>query len=101
MDSDRRSGFSQYNENAYSANSRAAPNTHARDMSMGSNFYNPRASRDLQAGQRGTYFDNRETLNASKGDDLNPDNGWDVYADFNNAGPKYSSIKAKSDGSVR
>lgn len=65
---------------------------------MASNFYNSRTSRDIQAGQKGAYFDNRETQNASKGDDLNPDNGWDVYADFNNAGPRYSSVKAKNDG---
>ncbi|KAG8807372.1 hypothetical protein FRC18_005595 [Serendipita sp. 400] len=96
MDSDRRSGYFQNQDNAYAASTRSAPKPHAHNSSMASNFQN-RTSRDFQNTIRDPYQDAGKTPGgtpASKDDD---ENGWNVYADFNNAGPRYSSLK-KNDG---
>ncbi|KAJ7636898.1 hypothetical protein FB45DRAFT_907659 [Roridomyces roridus] len=64
-----------------------------------SSFFNPgRGSTDPFAGQahagynRGSFFNagREEPLKGGR-DEEEADPGWDVYADFNNAGPRYSS----------
>ena len=95
MDSDRRSGYSQYYDNSNAANPRPrGPPVHAGGDS--SSFREPRMSREMLNPTRDSYRDSLHT--PGKGDDFTPDNGWDVYSDFNNAGPRYASVKAMNDG---
>jgi hypothetical protein len=81
MDSDRRSGYPQQYDNYASTNMR----------STASPTHNGRPSRELL---------NNANESRSRADDFNPEHGWDVYADFNNTGPRYSSVKTTADGCV-
>lgn len=76
-----------------------------------SSFFNPertsRGSTDLLAGRagynRGEFFHagREEPLKGGRDEEElgpgSPDGGWDVYADFNNAGPRYSSAFGQQD----
>ncbi|CAG8714528.1 10847_t:CDS:2, partial [Acaulospora colombiana] len=75
MDSDRRSGFPQQYDSYSPTNIRSAASP-----TQG------RQSRELLTESR------------SRADDFNPEHGWDVYADFNNTGPRYSAVKTTPDG---
>ncbi|KAK7023076.1 hypothetical protein R3P38DRAFT_2957394 [Favolaschia claudopus] len=59
----------------------------------------PLGGRPSNAGyNRGSFFPaaREEPLKGGR-DEEEGDNGWDVYADFNNAGPRYSSAFGKQD----
>ncbi|KAJ7868723.1 hypothetical protein B0H14DRAFT_2728654 [Mycena olivaceomarginata] len=71
-----------------------------------SSFFNPRGSMDPLAGRPSTagYNSNsffpaarEEPLKGGRDEEEGPDGGWDVYADFNNAGPRYSSAFGTQD----
>ena len=96
-----------------------APSASRHDRDDASSFFamgNQRRSQDLLVGQsagynRASYFDvGREApvkgvheeedaafLGARPGAGKDEETGWDVYADFNNAGPRYSSAFVKYD----
>jgi len=80
-----------------------------------SSFFNPdhRASRNLDAAgrastagyNRGSFFfaGREEPLKGGRDEEEEaggPDGAWDIYADFNNAGPKYSSAFGGSAASI-
>lgn len=102
MDSDRRSGYSQYYGNNNTANSKGpiglagAANDHARNDSM-AGLPHPRASQELLGGHRNSYASS-SPFKPDTGDDMNPEDGWNVYSDFNNSGPRYSSLRTNTDG---
>ncbi|KAJ7068985.1 hypothetical protein B0H15DRAFT_925890 [Mycena belliarum] len=72
-----------------------------------SSFYNPERrgstdplSRPAGAGYNSTSFypGREEPLKGGRDEEeTGPDGGWDVYADFNNAGPRYSSAFGQQD----
>ncbi|KAJ7626634.1 hypothetical protein DFH06DRAFT_735290 [Mycena polygramma] len=75
-----------------------------------SSFFNPRGSMDPLAGRSNTAgYNQGEFFHAGRQEPLKGgrdeeeftpgpgDAGWDVYADFNNAGPKYSSAFGTQD----
>ena len=94
MNTDRRSGYSQNYGQDYPSGPVA---THARNESAMSNFA-PRPSREALAGNRDTQYDAPARSPALNGDDFNPESGWNVYSDFNNTGPRYSTMKTTTDG---
>lgn len=80
-----------------------------------SSFFNPdhRASRNLDAAgrastagyNRGSFFfaGREEPLKGGRDEEEEaggPDGAWDIYADFNNAGPRYSSAFGGSAASI-
>jgi len=100
MNPDRRSGYSQNYELGHP---RAAAGAHARNDSAMSNLA-PRPSREMLAGVRDSHSGTSAAQNAvskvPNADDFDPEAGWNVYSDFNNTGPRYSSLKTTSDGCV-
>jgi len=82
----------------------------SRSRDDASSFYNPdtTSKNALPPGaatggySRGSYFDNgrQEPLRGGRDEESqhSPDDPWDVYADFNNAGPRYSKSPFGSDG---
>ncbi|KAJ7505806.1 hypothetical protein B0H11DRAFT_1707808 [Mycena galericulata] len=120
MDSDRKSTVSSFyggrkgsldalNQDFPSPSADYGGQQTARPRDDASSFYNPerRGSADLLAGRagynRGSFFHagREEPLKGGRDEeDLGPetpDGGWDVYADFNNAGPRYSSAFGQQD----
>ncbi|KIM24651.1 hypothetical protein M408DRAFT_75509 [Serendipita vermifera MAFF 305830] len=93
MNTDRRSGYSQNYAQDYST---TGPSAHAPNESAVR-----RPSRELlTGGNRDSQYNTsprNQTFNAAENND-DPESGWNVYSDFNNAGPRYSSIKATTDG---
>lgn len=88
------SGYSQYYDDANAPNTRASmtgPPVHD-----SSSYRQPRMSREMLNPGKDSYRNSFST--PGKGDDFTPENGWDVYADFNNAGPRYASLKTAGDG---
>ncbi|KAJ6455416.1 hypothetical protein C8R45DRAFT_1036288 [Mycena sanguinolenta] len=70
-----------------------------------SSFFNPRGSMDPFAGRtsnaggynRNSFFPAAREEPLKGGRDEEEEGAWDVYADFNNAGPKYSSAFGTQD----
>jgi hypothetical protein len=72
-----------------------------------SSFFNPRGSMDPLAGRtpntagynQDSFFPaaREEPLKGGRDEEEAPEGGWDVYADFNNAGPRYSSAFGTQD----
>lgn len=89
MNTDRRSGYSQNYAQEYSSGSRPAVGAHAGNESAMS-----RPSREMLAGNQ--Y--NAQAQSPALNDEFQPENGWNVYSDFNNAGPRYSTMKTTTDG---
>ncbi|KAJ7046467.1 hypothetical protein C8F04DRAFT_1173402 [Mycena alexandri] len=121
MDADRKSTVSSFyggrkgsmdalNQDFPSPTAEYGPQT-GRTRDDASSFFNPernsRGSVDLLAGRagynRGSFFraGREEPLKGGRDEEeLVPepgDSGWDVYADFNNAGPRYSSAFGQQD----
>jgi hypothetical protein len=126
MDSDRKSTVSSFyggrkgsldalNQDFPSPTGDYAGHQSGRTRDDASSFFNPdgaapfRGSSELLAGRsntagynRGSFFHTgrEEPLKGGRDEeDLTPntDNAWDVYADFNNAGPRYSSAFGQQD----
>ncbi|KAL0569678.1 hypothetical protein V5O48_012291 [Marasmius crinis-equi] len=111
MDADRKSTVSSFygRKNSLDAlnsdfPSPSTPNYHhqqARGRDDASSFYNP-DNRNIEPGRPGTAGYNRnsfffagreEPVKGGRDEEEDGGNGgaWDIYADFNNAGPKYST----------
>ncbi|KAL6301975.1 hypothetical protein BKA93DRAFT_794943 [Sparassis latifolia] len=124
MDYDRRSQVSSFyggrkSSDALNADfSPSAPQygqpQHTR-LDSASSFYNadpnPRTSVDVHGGKRGAGYNRMSFIHTGReepvkgGADeesmLSKDDGWDIYADFNNAGPRYSSAFVSNDSGYR
>lgn len=95
-------GRASYNDNASYGQ---ASGPHGRKDSTTSSFFNPapRHSAELlnngpatPHSQESSYYGSKPTLGAADPEMGAAGGGWDVYADFNNAGPRYSSMKTQS-----
>jgi hypothetical protein len=105
MDADRKSTVSSFYGGRKSSvdalNNQYPPQPAARGRDDASSFFSPdRNSMDhlnarSSAGyNRGSFFDvgREEPLKCGRDEERDPkEDPWDVYADFNNAGPRYSS----------
>ena len=99
MDGDRKSTVSSFYgrpRSSYDALNQDYPSPSAQPRQSrddASSFFNP-AARPLGAADRNSYLFNGQS-NQEYRDDAHgystADTGFDIYADFNNAGPKYSS----------
>ena len=91
--------------------SRTAPHSeatpHTRKDSTTSSFFGAaaRPSTDALAADQGYTRDSQYAPVQTQGfsgtsgaQQTDPEAGWDVFADFNNTGPKYSNFKAQSAG---
>jgi hypothetical protein len=118
MDADRKSTVSSFyggrkgsldalNQDFPSPTGDYTPQQSGRMRDDASSFFNPRGSMDPLAGRsntagynQGSFFHagREEPLKGGRDEEeMAPDGGWDVYADFNNAGPKYSSAFGTQD----
>jgi hypothetical protein len=108
MDADRKSTVSSFYQGRRPGDAQGGEvprmSSSSRPLNQGrddaSSFYNPeRASYDQLGNRRpsagynrGSYFNmgREEPVKGGK-DEQDDEEAWDVYADFNNSGPKYSS----------
>jgi len=108
MATPRRSDAPSFNDRP---SSRTAPHSevtpHTRKDSTTSSFFGaaPRPSTDALATGQGYTRDSHYASVQSPGlagspaaQQTDPEAGWDIYADFNNAGPRYSNFKAQNAG---
>ena len=91
--------------------SRTAPHSeatpHTRKDSTTSSFFGAaaRPSTDALAAAQGYHRDSHYAPVQTPGfagtpaaQQTDPEAGWDIYADFNNAGPKYSNFRVQNSG---
>lgn len=102
MDADRKSGVSSF----YGARPGHGDDSPREQYDSGSSYYNPeqtsRQSTELLNGKKSAGYNRKSFFDAGRVEPLKGgyddeemqgkgENQWDVFADFNNAGPRYST----------